>query len=148
MGTAGLGAAIEDVLGRKRLAFVGVSRKRSAFSRGLFREFVKREYDVVPVNPQAEEIEGRPCYARVGDIDPAVEWAYVILPKERVADAVNECAEAGITRLWLHGGGSEKEIAPDIRALCEERGLTLIGGQCGHMFLSEAAGFTACTGGS
>ncbi len=141
MGTAGSGATIEDVLGRNRMAFVGVSRKKSDFSRGLFREFVKRGYDVVPVNPQAQEIEERPCFTRVGDIDPCPEWAYVMLPKDRMADAVNECADAGITRLWLHGGGSEKEISPEIRALCEERGLTVIAGQCGHMFLPEAAWF-------
>ena len=53
---------IQDFLDHKRVAVVGVSRESRDFSRGLFREFVKRGYDMVPVNPDSKEIEGRQCY--------------------------------------------------------------------------------------
>ena len=59
-------------MGQKRLAIVGVSRNPQDFTRVLFREFLKQGYDVIPVNPNATEVEGRKCFARVGDINPGV----------------------------------------------------------------------------
>ena len=38
---------IQDFLDHKRVAMVGVSRESQDFSRGLFREFVNRGYDMV-----------------------------------------------------------------------------------------------------
>jgi predicted CoA-binding protein len=61
--TMSLRDEIADFLGRKRIAVVGVSTEAPSFSRGLFNEFVKRGYDVIPVNPKADEIEGRRAYA-------------------------------------------------------------------------------------
>ena len=58
---------IQEFLGQKRLAIVGVSRKKQDFSRVLFREFQKRGYDVVAVNPSAQEIDGLPCFASVAE---------------------------------------------------------------------------------
>ena len=46
-----LRARIDDFLSRKRLALVGVSRNPQDFTRSMFREFRRRGYDVVPVNP-------------------------------------------------------------------------------------------------
>ena len=56
---------IQDFLGRKRLALVGVSRDPKDFTRALFGELSRREYDVVPVNPEVIEVDvprdGRRC---------------------------------------------------------------------------------------
>jgi len=71
---------VQDCLSRKRLAFVGVSRSEKDFTRTLFREFVRRGYDPIPVHPEAAEIQGRRCYARVQHIDPPVEWALIAVP--------------------------------------------------------------------
>ena len=61
---------IHNFLGRKRLAVVGVSRNPQDFTRTLFHELQSRQYDVVAVNPNLEQIAGMPCCARVADIDP------------------------------------------------------------------------------
>jgi predicted CoA-binding protein len=54
---------IEDFLAENRIAMVGVSREPKGFSRMLFEELSKRGYDMVPVNPNAPEVLGRPCFA-------------------------------------------------------------------------------------
>ena len=56
---------IQDFLGQKRVAIVGVSRQPKGFSRVLLREFRQKGYDAVPVNPEAREMEGLPCFARL-----------------------------------------------------------------------------------
>ena len=64
---------VRDFLAQKRFAFIGVSRQPKDFSRALFREFQGRNYEPVPVHPEAEEIEGVPCFARLADVQPPVE---------------------------------------------------------------------------
>jgi len=59
---------IQDFLGQKRFAIAGVSRRPKDFSRALLREFRERGYDAVPVNPEAREMDGQPCFARLQEI--------------------------------------------------------------------------------
>ena len=53
--------SIESFLSCRRIAVFGVSRDPRDFSRSVFRAFVERGYDAVPVNPHGGEAEGRPC---------------------------------------------------------------------------------------
>jgi predicted CoA-binding protein len=64
-------AIIDDFLAHKRIAFVGVSRNASDFSRQLWGELKRRGYDLIPVNPDAAEIDGVPCVPAVTAIEPA-----------------------------------------------------------------------------
>jgi len=50
---------IEDFLAQKRIAMAGISRDPASFSVKLFEELCRRGYDVVPVNPNAAEVQGR-----------------------------------------------------------------------------------------
>ncbi len=128
---------IQDFLAQKRLALVGVSRKKSEFSRGLFRELVSRGYDMVPVNPDAEEIEGCACHGRVQDIDPPVDGVLVMTGAAAVPQVVADCAEAGIPRVWLHGNNGPSDASGEALALCEEHSISVVPGYCPYMFLPE-----------
>ena len=75
---------IEQFLGQKRLAIVGVSRDRADISRQLMTEFRNRGYDAVPVTPTVTEMDGLTCYARVQDI--VHEMVDQATPKELVTD--------------------------------------------------------------
>jgi predicted CoA-binding protein len=69
---------IDDFLGQKRLAIVGVSREPNDFTRALFREFLTRGYDVAPVNPAITEMEGQHCFARLQEVAPPVDGAVLL----------------------------------------------------------------------
>jgi len=129
---------IDDFLGQKRLAVVGVSRNEKDYSRMVFRELVKRGYDAVPVNPSASDIEGLRCYSRVTDVRPSVDGALVLLPSKSAATAVGDCVEAGITRVWL------RNDEPSARELCAQSGISLVAGYCPFMFLPNGAFFHQC----
>ena len=70
---------IDGFMGQKRLAIVGVSRNPKDLSRVLSREFLKQGYDVIPVNPNTTEVEGRKCFARLCDINPGVGSALLMI---------------------------------------------------------------------
>src|SRR5512141_2413559 len=87
---------IETFFAERRFAAIGVSRNPKDFTRMLVREFLSRGYDVVPVNPAANEIEGRPCFATVTEILPPVSAALLLTSADASRAVVRECAAAGV----------------------------------------------------
>jgi predicted CoA-binding protein len=131
-------ASIDAFLGSKRLAVAGVSRNEREYSRAVFRELVKRGYDVVPLNPAATEIDGVRCFANVTDVSPIVDAVLVLLPAEAAAEVVGDCARAGIRRVWL------RNDAPEAYEVSKLSDIDLISGYCPLMFLPNGAFFHQC----
>lgn len=132
---------IEDFLAQKRIAIAGVSRDSATDSMRLFEELVRRGYDVVPVNPKMPQVQGRRCFARVQDIQPPVDAVLVMTPSEVTESIVNDCAAAGIRRVWMYRGATGKgSVSAKALALCEERGIDVVPGQCPFMFLPNSTG--------
>ena len=129
-------ADVQAFLGLHRIAMAGVSREPAAFSRSIYREFVRRGYDVIPVNPSADEIEGRPCYHSVSEIQPPVEGALITTSGAAVEAVVKECEAAGVKHVWLSRGVN----SPQAVTFGQERGMNMVVGECPLMFL-ERAGF-------
>ncbi|MCP5109787.1 MAG: CoA-binding protein [bacterium] len=131
---------IDDFLGQKRLAMVGVSREWKDFSRLLFREFQKRGYEMVPVHPTVDEIDGVACRRKVTDIEPAVDGVLLMTKPAVTDEVVKDCAAAGVGRVWMYravGPGAVSQRAVDF---CEESGIEVIPGYCPFMFF-EKPGF-------
>ena len=126
---------IEDFLAQKRIAMIGISRNPKEFSAMLFKELCKRGYDVVPVNPSAKEILGRPCFARVQDIEPPVEAALLMTSHDVTDVIVADCAEAGIRRIWMYRAGGKGAVTPDAIDFCHQHGIQVVPGECPFMFL-------------
>ncbi|MDX9974258.1 MAG: CoA-binding protein [FCB group bacterium] len=129
--------SINEFFSLKRIAFVGASRNERDFSRMLFKEFRRRAYDVIPVNPHAEEIDGVPCVAGVKDIHPAAEGALVMTSRDAAYRVLVECHEAGIRRVWLYGISGPGRVSAGAVEFCATHGISLVPGYCPFMFLPE-----------
>lgn len=130
-------AAVDDFLAQKRIAFVGVSRDGRSFSRKLFQEFRRRGYDVVPVNPGADEIEGVACFKRLQDVQPPVDAALVLTARDQQHRPVMDCEQAGVKRVWLYGLNGPKEASAGACEFCAAHEIQVVAGYCPFMFLSE-----------
>ncbi len=131
---------IEDFLAQKRIAMAGISRDPADLSVKLFEELCRHGYDVVPVNPNTPEVQGRRCFARLQDIQPPVEAALLMTSAEITETVVHDCAEAGIGRVWMYRGTGKASVSPKAIAFCQEQGMRVVPGQCPFMFLPDTAG--------
>ncbi len=131
---------IADFLGRKRIAVVGVSTDPSSFSRGLFREFMQRGYEMIPVNPKAKNIEGRQAYGSVCAIHPHPDAVLIMTPASRTDEVVRDCAESGVDSVWMYRAGGKGAVSPAAVEFCRENGIHVIPGECPYMFF-ENCGF-------
>jgi len=130
---------IADFLRQRRLAVVGVSRETGAFPNVVFRQLRDRGYDVVPVNPHAAELEGSQAFARVQEVTPPVEGVLVYVPAEAAQAVAEDCAAAGVKRVWFAGPAKAgAKLAPALD-YCRAQGLEAVGGWCPYLFLPEAA---------
>ena len=129
---------INDFLGQKRIAFVGASRNPRDFSRALFREFSRRGYDLVPVHPNAAEIEGRRAFQRVQQIDPPVDGVLVMTSAPAAREVVRDCAEAAVPRVWLYRAAGEGAMSREAVEFCQGRGIRVVPGYCPFMFWKDS----------
>jgi uncharacterized protein len=126
---------INEFLAQKRLAVIGVSRDSDDFTYRLFHEFKQRGYNVIPVNPHAEAVEGERCFARVQDIAPEVEGALLLTSPAVNEQVVRDCAAAGVKRVWMYGVGDRSAENERAIAFCKEHGIAVIPGFCPFMYL-------------
>ena len=130
---------IRDFLAQRRFAIIGVSRQPKDFSRTLFREFRTRGYDAVPVNPEADEIDGQPCFHSLRHVQPPVD-SVLFMTSPAVTDAViQECEASGIRRVWMYRAGGRGAVTEDAVQFCRDHGIDVIPGECPFMFLPGAA---------
>lgn len=128
---------ILDFLAHKRIAMVGISRNPADFSARLFEEFCRQGYDMVPVNPAAQEIHARRSYARLQDIQPPVEAALLMTSPEVTEAVVHDCADAGVKSVWMYRSHGKGAISTPAIEFCQERGIAVVRGECPFMFLPE-----------
>lgn len=128
-------------LASKRIAVTGVSREPKGHGSNIvYQRLRERGYEVFAVNPNAEEVEGDPCYHDLASIPGGVD-AVVIGTRPKTAEAtMRECADLGIKQVWMHrafGGGSVSDAAT---AYGRQQGITVIDGGCPLMFGPTADG--------
>jgi uncharacterized protein len=127
--------AAAEFLTRKRIAVTGVSRTPGDHGSNIvYKRLRERGYQVFAVNPNADEVEGDACYHDLKSIPGGIEAVVIGTRPETAEDTMRECAELGITHVWMHrafGSGSVSEAAADYG---RQHGIQVIDGGCPLMF--------------
>ena len=105
------------------VAIIGASADRSKFGNRSLRAHADCGYEVYPINPRAEEIEGHRAYPSISEI-PAerVDRVSLYVPPNVGINLLDDITEKGCDELWLNPGSESAEIIQ--RA--EELGLNAI----------------------
>jgi predicted CoA-binding protein len=128
-----LQTAANDFLAQKRIAIAGVSRSEKETANMIYKRFRSAGYQVFPVNPNAQTVEGDPCYPDIKSIPGGVDAVLIVTHPSVSAQVVRDCAEAGVKRVWMHEGMGGS-VSDEAVALCRENGISVIPGACPLMF--------------
>ena len=127
--------AASEFLASKRVAVTGVSRQpKNHGSNIVYQRLRERGYEVFAVNPNADEVEGYPCYHDLRSIPGGVDAVVIATGPEIAEETMRECADLAIKHVWMHrgpGAGSVSEAAADYG---RQRGIAVIDGGCPCMF--------------
>lgn len=124
-----------EFLSHRRIAVAGVSRDPAQAANLIYRRLRAEGYDVVAVNPAADEVEGDRCYRRLAAVPGSIDVVVIATPPDAAADVVRECANLGVRRVWMHRSFGQGSVAPDAVELARSHGMSLLDGGCPMMFL-------------
>ena len=117
---------IRRVLTYKRVAIVGLSGNELRASNFVGRYLLRNGYEVIPVNPMAETILGRPCYASLSDIPDPVDTVNVFRKPDAVPDIARDAVAIGAKCLWLQ----YNVISPEGAEIATQGGLDVVMDRC------------------
>ena len=127
--------AASTFLAHRRVAVTGVSREAKGHGGNVvYTRLRDRGYEVFPVNPNATEVEGDPCFPDLRSIPGGID-AVVIATRPEVAEGtMRECADLGIGHVWMHRGPGPGSVSDSAAAYGREHGIAVIDGGCPCMF--------------
>jgi predicted CoA-binding protein len=120
-------AALRRILGNYEcVAVVGLSTDPSKASNRVAKYLLDKGFDVIPVNPNYDEVLGRTCYPDLHAIPTPVEIVNVFQRSERVPPFVDAAIDIGARVVWMQLDIVHDESAEKARAA----GLEVVMNRC------------------
>jgi predicted CoA-binding protein len=119
-------AAVDRMLKAQRVAIVGLSDDPSRPSHGIAGYLASHGYEVIPVNPNHDQVLGHKCYASLADVPGEVDLVNVFRRPQFCADVTREAIAKGAKGVWLQAGIRNE----DARKLAEEAGIDFVQDRC------------------
>jgi predicted CoA-binding protein len=94
----------------KTIAIIGASNDRNKFGNKAVRVFRQQGYEVFPVNPKEETVEGLRAYKSIGDVPVRPQMVSVYLPPPVLLKVLPDIAMKGCEELWLNPGTESDEV--------------------------------------
>lgn len=105
------------------VAIVGASRERGKFGNISVRAHQAQGYDVYPVNPSAELIEGLTCYPSLSSIPlQRLDRVSVYLPPSKSLALLDELQHIAVREVWFNPGSADQRV----RQRAAELGIEII----------------------
>ena len=117
---------IKQILSMKNVAVVGMSRDPNKDAHHVPKYLIENGYNVIPVNPTAEEILGRKCYKSLLDVPDKIDIVDVFRPSEDVPPIVKDAITKGVKVVWMQLGISNNEAAQE----ASKHGIKVVYNRC------------------
>ncbi|MDB6015959.1 MAG: CoA-binding domain protein [Pedosphaera sp.] len=101
----------------KSVAIIGASNDRAKFGNKAVRAFQQQGYEVYPVNPREETVEGIPAFKSILDVPARPQMVSVYLPPPVLLKALPDIAAKGCDELWLNPGTESDEVLAEAERL-------------------------------
>jgi len=127
---------IQKFLEPRKMAIAGVSRNPKKFGAYVFAELKKKGFELYPINPNTDVIQGLKCYKSVDDLPADVKHLFIVTPKEEAESIVLAAVNKGIEMIWIQ----QKSETPEAVRIIEKAHIPLIYNRCLMMFAEPVTG--------
>ncbi|WP_459192115.1 CoA-binding protein [Halosimplex sp. J119] len=108
---------LREILAADTIAVVGLSSTPGKAAHDIPAYMREQGYDVIPVNPYADEIFGREPYDALADVEESVDLVDVFRPSNEVPDIVDEALDRDdVETVWLQLGITNDEAGERVEA--------------------------------
>lgn len=127
----------DNLFNPSSIAVIGASRKPNSVGNAIFKNLADTfKGKVYPVNKNALQIDNEKCYATLNDIENSIDLAVIVVPKECVAETLEDCATKGIkasvviTAGFKETGEEGQKYENEVKKIAEKHSIALIGPNC------------------
>ena len=100
---------IREILSYKNVAVVGISKNSEKAAHYVPKYLSENGFNIIPVNPTADEILQKKCYPNVGEVDSEIDIVDVFRPSDQVLPVVQEAIKKKPKVIWLQEGIHNEE---------------------------------------
>ena len=119
-------AEIKNFLTLKKVAVIGMSRTESKAAHFVPKYLSENGFDIIPINPNSNEILNRKCYKEITEVDGEIDIVDVFRPSEDVLPFVKEAIKKNPKVIWLQEGIHNEEA----ESLAREHGIDVVFNRC------------------
>ena len=119
-------AEIKKFLTLKKVAVIGMSRSKSKAAHFVPKYLSENGFDIIPINPNSNEILNRKCYKEITEVDGEIDIVDVFRPSEDVLPFVKEAIKKNPKVIWLQEGIHNEEA----ENLAREHGIDVVFNRC------------------
>ena len=95
---------LKKIFAMKNIAVVGMSPREQRPSNYVAMYMDDKGYDIIPVNPSQQNIQGKKCYPSLLDIPVKVDIVNVFRQSQFAASITKEAVSIGAKAMWLQDG--------------------------------------------
>lgn len=129
---------LDAVFSPRSIAVIGASRRRDSIGFALLHNLISNQFSgaIYPVNPSAHAIHSLKCYPNMAAIPDPIDLAVILVPRDKVLGALDDCLAQGVRGLVVitagfsetgeEGAARERELRSRVRAA----GVRMIGPNC------------------
>jgi predicted CoA-binding protein len=100
------------------IAIIGASTSRHKFGNKAVRAYVQQGWEVYPIHPSAESIEGQRAYPRLAAVPVAhLDRVSMYLPPTVGLQVLDDIASKDVGELWFNPGSASRAAADRAQAL-------------------------------
>jgi uncharacterized protein len=110
----------------RTIAVVGASTSPGKPAHDIPAYLAGQGYDVIPVNPMADEVLDEEAADELSDLDGPIDIVDVFRPADEAPGIAREAVEIGARVLWLQTG----IVSEEARRTAEDAGLTVVMDTC------------------
>jgi predicted CoA-binding protein len=120
-------AEIKKFYDLRNIAVVGMSKNEGKAANYVPKYLIEHGYNVIPVNPTANEIMGRKSYPLVSSVPEQIDIVDIFRPSEDVPAVVQDALKKkGIKVIWMQEG----IYSPEAERMAREKGVEVVYNRC------------------
>jgi len=117
---------IIEILNLKKVAVIGMSKHQEKAAHFVPKYLSENGFDIIPVNPNSDEILNKKCYKEINDIKDDIDIVDVFRPSEDVLPFVKDAIKKNPKVIWLQEGIHNEEA----ENLAREYGINVVFNRC------------------
>ena len=125
---------VKAILALRTWAVVGCSPEPWRPSHDVARFMIGRGYELIPVNPNVEEVLGRACQASLAEVPTPIDVVDIFRRSSEAGRHVDEAIAVGAKAVWMQLGVIDEAAAQRAR----DAGLLVVMDRCPAIELSRA----------